>query len=269
MIGSSVSILAIVLLFSLASMHAEDCAQYLTYGDENLRACMAVAQSPGGDPGGKIAASCQAAYPRNQAWGQSTYKRCVDRQKPALNVPNNSYSVDTSDRTVASLPPPSLLDLSKAPSQDRQRLAPLYQREYTLLQELNAVKWQALHDTLGGLFVAGSAAIAASSGPSTLGEAAAARGGQSGARVDGVNAALDAQEPTEMYASVDRAMWLLSQIAATDAEISRVQKEYGIDPTMRPLWSSYFQKTKQLTPTEVIQLLAPAANRAAKEVGRP
>jgi len=180
-----------------------------------------------------------------------------------------AFDIHTTDSTARpSLPQPQF-DLNAVPSEARQQLLPLYQQEYARLQELSVVKWQAVGDTVGGLAKMGPALVARPVGPPGLAEASAASAGQYGARYGGVNAALDAQTPAEMYASVNRAMQLLLQIDQIDKEISQVQKAYGLNDALRPPWASLFPSSKQLTPTEVYELLLPAAKQAAQAVQGP
>lgn len=179
-----------------------------------------------------------------------------------------TFGVNTSDGTVRvpSLPPqPPQFDLNSLPLVARQRRLTLYQREFALLQELSGVKWQALGEALGGLAAVGSTVIASPTGATSVAEDSAARSGQYGSQFRGVNAAVDAERPAEMYASVNRAMQLLVQIDLIDKQISTVQHDFGIDPALRSPWVALFpSSTKQLTPAEVRKLLEPAAQAAAK-----
>jgi hypothetical protein len=184
---------------------------------------------------------------------------------PASGQPQR-YDVNSSKGTLPSPPQPPQFDLNSVPVGARQQLLPLYKQEYALLQQLSAVKWQALADTLSGLGSIGAALVAQPTAPTNVGEESAARAGQYGAQNRGVNAALDAQEPAEMYSSVDQAMKLLVQIGALEKRISSVQQSYGIDPKVRSPWSALFTGSSQLTPEGVTTLLLPAAKEAAKAV---
>jgi hypothetical protein len=91
----------------------------------------------------------------------------------------------------------------------------------------------------------------------------AVRAGTPGYKSQRENAALSAQQPAEMYASVNRAMQLVVQIQNTEDAISRVQKANGILPTARTPWSILFPSAKKLTPAQLTTLLEPAATAAA------
>jgi hypothetical protein len=184
---------------------------------------------------------------------------------PSQQQSSSGFEVSTSDGTARPSPPPPQFNLNSVPVEARRQLLPLYQQEYSLLQELSGVRWQALSDTLGGLASIGAHVTASPTAPANIVEESAARAGQYDARYPGVNAALDAQEPAEMYASVKRAMQLLLQIDQIDKQISRVQQAYGIGAASRPPWASLFPASNQLTPAEVYKLLAPAAKQAAGE----
>jgi hypothetical protein len=172
---------------------------------------------------------------------------------------NTNYQVTTSNGTAPSPAPPVWLDLSSLPTAARQQLLPLYQQEYALLQQLNAVKWQALQDTFGGLAAVGAATVVAPSAASGIEEDSAARAGQYGAKYQGTNAALDAQSPAEMYQSVTHGMDLITRIDMLEKEISRVRKSFSIAPSANTPWDKRFPGPRKLTPEEVKALLTPAA----------
>jgi hypothetical protein len=171
---------------------------------------------------------------------------------------NPNYQVTPSDGTVQS-PRVEWFDLGSVPEPARSQLLALYRREYALLRELDSVKWEALHDTLGGLFDA----IASAEEPHASGlvEESAARAGQPGANSNGVNGALDAQSPVQMYESVNRAMDLLMQIGVLDKEITAFRKAHHIDAKLMTPWNKLFPKSKMLTPSQATALLTPAADR--------
>jgi hypothetical protein len=175
--------------------------------------------------------------------------------------------------SVGTLPSPSAatlaaqFDLNTVPAKAREQLLPLYQREYALLEDLNVTKWQALGDVLGGLATAGAAAFATPTTASRVAEDSAALAEQYKARFRGADAAQSEQEPAEMPESVKHGMKLLNQINDVEAEISIVQKSYGLDPAARSPWSQF--APRRLTPKEVIALLTPAAKEAAKSVIPP
>jgi hypothetical protein len=172
----------------------------------------------------------------------------------------SQYRVDRSDSTVApsSLPPQVLFDLRAQSPAAQQALLPLYQREWGLEQQLNAVKWQALADNLMGLAVAVGGLTDGSAGARAANNAAA-RAGTPGTTFKGENAATSAQQTAGTPESVNTAMYLVNQIGATEDAISRTQNIYGISPTARTPWSILFPPSKKLTPAEVTKLLEPAA----------
>jgi hypothetical protein len=194
------------------------------------------------------------------------------------------FGVQRSDGTVnpSALPPQVLFDLRSASPPAQQALMPLYQQEWSLLQELNTVKWQALGDTLGGLSAIGGPMIAIGSNGSRVANESAARAGTPGYKFKAENAALSAQtqvpgtpasqdvtpvagdrSQSEMYVSVNHAMQLLVQIQSTEEAISGVQKSYGIPPTARTPWSILFPVSKRLSPSEVSQLLAQGVTQSS------
>jgi hypothetical protein len=176
------------------------------------------------------------------------------------------YQVQKSDGTVvpSSLPPQVLFDLRAQSPAAQQALLPLYQREWGLEQQLNAVKWQALADTLAGLSMAVGGLTDGSAGALAANNAAA-RAGTPGVNFKGENAATNAQQPAETPESVTTAMYLVNQIGATEDAISRTQKAYGISPTARTPWTILFpSSSKTLTPAEVTKLLETAAKASAQ-----
>jgi len=183
------------------------------------------------------------------------------RVTPNPQQSNPNYEVKTSD---AATPSPSVvwLDLESLSPAARQKLLPLYEQEYGLLQQLDAIKWQALRDTMGGFFTVGAAVVATPPAANRVAEDSAALAGQFGAKSEGTSAPLAAQSPVEMYASVTRAMDLLTQIGSIEKEILSVRKSFSINPSAQTPWDKLFPKSKpkMLTPNEVKNLLTPAAN---------
>jgi hypothetical protein len=186
--------------------------------------------------------------------------------QPTRSAPPSDFEVKAPGGTMPSPSPPPQFDLNSLPIEAKQQLLPLYNHEYTLLQQLNVVKWQALQDTMKGLATAGAAMAVSPTAASAVAQESAAVAGQAGASFQGTNAALNAQEPAEMYQSVNRAMNLIVRIDGFEKEISRIQKAYNLDPAIRSPWTDLFPSSKQLTPDEVKKLLAPAATEAAKLV---
>jgi len=181
--------------------------------------------------------------------------RASAQQPNSAQHPN--YEVTTSDATVPS-PSVNWLDVGSIQEPARSQLLALYSQEFALIQQLNAVRWVALHDTLGGLLQAGFAVNNSQAG--SVVEESAARAGHNGATYKGVNPALDAQTPVEMYESVNRAMSLVRQIVALEKEILGFKKSHHIDLSLQTPWNKLFPKSKTLTPDQVVGLLTPAAN---------